>query len=67
MINDQQIEVVLDTRKKVVTEDGPESLDVLLRLRAHEQESRQRTPLAVALVIDRSGSMHGRKLEEARR
>ncbi len=67
MINDQQIEVVLDTRKKVVTEDGPESLDVLLRLRAHQQESRQRTPLAVALVIDRSGSMHGRKLDEARR
>ena len=67
MINDQQIEVVLDIRKKVVTEDGPESLDVLLRLRAHQQESRQRTPLAVALVIDRSGSMHGRKLEEARR
>lgn len=67
MINEQQIEVVLDTRKKVITEDGPESLDVLLRLRAHEQESRQRTPLAVALVIDRSGSMQGRKLEEARR
>lgn len=67
MINEQQIEVVLDARKKVITEDGPESLDVLLRLRAHDQESRQRTPLAVALVIDRSGSMQGRKLEEARR
>lgn len=67
MINDQQIEVVLDTRKKVVTEDGPESLDVLLRLRAHQQNDRQRTSLAVALVIDRSGSMQGRKLEEARR
>ncbi len=44
MINEQQIEVVLDTRKKVITEDGSESLDVLLRLRAHEQERRQRTP-----------------------
>lgn len=67
MINDQTIEVVLDTRKKVITEDSADSLDVLLRLRAHEQLSKARTPLSVALVIDRSGSMQGRKLEEARR
>ncbi len=67
MINDKKIEVILDTRKKVITEDGPESLDVLLRLRAHEQTTRHKTPLALALVIDRSGSMNGRKLEEARR
>lgn len=67
MINNQQIEVVLDTRKKVITEDGADSLDVLLRLRAHDEVGRQRTPLAVALVIDRSGSMQGRKLDEAKR
>ena len=67
MINDKKIEVILDTRKKVITEDSTDTLDVLLRLRSHEQTSRQRTPLAIALVIDRSGSMNGRKLEEARR
>ncbi len=67
MINDKKIEVILDTRKKVITEDGTDTLDVLLRLRSHEETSRQRTPLAIALVIDRSGSMQGRKIEEARR
>lgn len=67
MINDKKIEVILDTRKKVITEEGSESLDVLLRLRAHEQTTRQRTPLALALVIDRSGSMEGQKFKEAKR
>jgi Ca-activated chloride channel family protein len=67
MINDKKIEVILDTRKKVITEEGTDTLDVLLRLRSHEETSRQRTPLAIALVIDRSGSMQGRKIEEARR
>jgi Ca-activated chloride channel family protein len=67
MINDKKIEVILDTRKKVITESGPDSLDVMLRLRSYEQTTRQRTPLALAIVIDRSGSMQDRKLEEARR
>jgi len=69
MVNSNALEVVLNTRKAVLASNSGESLDVLLRLRApQEQEAgRIRTPLAVSLVIDRSGSMSGGKLEEAKR
>ena len=70
MINGKQLEVVLDTRKDVVTSNSGESLDVLLRLRAPMQEvdtQANRTPLAVSLVIDRSGSMNEGRLDEAKR
>jgi len=68
MVNGKALEVVLNTRKAVVARNSGESLDVLLRLRAHVEEvGRTRTPLAVSLVIDRSGSMNGNKLVEAKR
>jgi Ca-activated chloride channel family protein len=69
MINGKQLEVVLDTRKAVMASNSGESLDVLLRLRAPVQEldAAARAQLAVSLVIDRSGSMSGGKLEEAKR
>ena len=69
MINGKALEVILDTRKQVLAANSGESLDILLRLRAPSQEvaGSTRTPLAVSLVIDRSGSMGGGKLEEAKR
>jgi Ca-activated chloride channel family protein len=70
MINGKELEVILDTRKQVLASNSGESLDVLLRLRALKQEvdtSPQRAQLAVSLVIDRSGSMNGGKLDEAKR
>ena len=69
MINGKELEVVLDTRKAVLASNSGESLDVLLRLRAPIQEidAATRSQLAVSLVIDRSGSMSGGKLDEAKR
>jgi Ca-activated chloride channel family protein len=68
MINGKELEVVLNTRKEVLAINSGESLDVLLRLRAPVQElGEARTPLAVSLVIDRSSSMDGGKLDEAKR
>ena len=53
MVNGKALEVVLNTRKAVVAQNSGESLDVLLRLRAHEEEEvgRTRTPLAVSLAV----------------
>jgi Ca-activated chloride channel family protein len=69
MINRKELEVVLDTRKDVLASNSGQSLDVLLRLRAPMQEIAvgTRTPLAVSLVIDRSGSMGDGRLTEAKR
>ena len=70
MINGRELEVVLGTRKQVMASNSGESLDILLRLRAPTQEidmQANRTPLAVSLVIDRSGSMGEGRLTEAKR
>jgi len=70
MINGKELEVILDTRKQVLASNSGESVDVLLRLRALIQEVdalSQRAPLAISLVIDRSGSMGEGRLTEAKR
>ncbi|MDC0712121.1 VWA domain-containing protein [Stigmatella sp. ncwal1] len=46
---------------------GPSEAFAVLEVKAHAPQERRRVPVNVALVIDRSGSMRGQKLEDAKR
>jgi len=47
--------------------DSNQDFHVLIRLQSEPQKDFKRTPLKLALVVDRSGSMQGSKLREAKR
>jgi Ca-activated chloride channel homolog len=62
--------LLLQPRRAAVLADVDSTFDVLVRVQAPDRPSGMMTPrsrLHVALVIDRSGSMSGRPLAEARR
>jgi Ca-activated chloride channel homolog len=48
-------------------QSGPSEAFAVLEVKAHPMKEQRRVPVNVALVIDRSGSMRGQKLHDAKR
>ncbi len=64
-MNDSQPEIILSATplKPAIVDSASTSLQVLVELSAEARPLPRRTPLSVCLVLDRSGSMGGGRLE----
>ena len=63
-------QTLLTARRNGLRAGQDNTVDVLVRVQAPDApqaDATARPPQSIALVIDRSGSMHGRPLDEARR
>ncbi|WP_137113368.1 VWA domain-containing protein [Mesorhizobium sp. GR13] len=63
------IQLEFTPHRSALLEGHANTIDVLLRVKAPsaQEEAKPRTPLNLSLVLDRSGSMSGKPLDEAKR
>jgi Ca-activated chloride channel family protein len=61
------LQLILTPEKPGLVAGTTSKINVLARLQAAENTGTTRTPLSLAVVLDRSGSMCGKPLEEAKR
>ena len=62
----EQLNVTIKPLKPILTNSAQKELQVLIRIAVKAEVRESRTPLSVALVLDRSGSMRGARLEAAK-
>lgn len=62
----RKVELHVDAAHPVMLADTPGKTYVRIRLRGFEIEPADRAPVNVAIVLDKSGSMEGQKIEKAR-
>ncbi len=62
----EKISVTITPLKNVLVDSSSTNLKVLVRIAARTEKPVSKAPLSVALVIDRSGSMRGARLESAK-
>ena len=62
----EQLNVTITPLKPILTNSAKKELQALVRIAAKDGVSESHTPLSVALVLDRSGSMRGARLEAAK-
>lgn len=66
VIEDDGVLIELLTSTEYVLSDGSHPVHLQITVEGRDVEFAERAPLNLAIVVDRSGSMRGRKLEHAR-